>query len=286
MSLQASDWLIIAATITFTARYGTEMALIFAGGLGLHIPEVLAIRGPEAITTFLKLLYALDLMWITTCTLTKLAILFFYTEIFYINKIFMRVCWFTIAVSIAYGLASFLHFAFYCTPVKKSWYPMEPGHCGDDNVKYLMWGSVDIVLDSAILCLPVPILRSLKLPTGKKLGLVFVFTLGLAIISIMGIRFKFYKDMDLTDATWSLSNMALFAALVPLLGIFNANMPTTPPALQKIFKSNAFGTQKHSSGGDSSGKSWSRGKQESSTFGADFERLSDRDVPLVKVQHP
>src|SRR4051794_9189864 len=106
-------------------------------------------------------------MWITTCTLTKLAVLFFYIEVFYINNKFIRLCYVAVAVSIAYGIASFFHFAFYCTPVKKSWYPTMPGHCGDDNVKYLMWGSVDIVLDAIIICLPVPILSSLQLPIGK-----------------------------------------------------------------------------------------------------------------------
>ncbi|PVH93236.1 hypothetical protein DM02DRAFT_541962, partial [Periconia macrospinosa] len=284
IGLKASDWLIIASTFFLTARYAGELCLIFLGGLGLHIEEALAIGGAETSTHFLKILYAIDLLWITTCTLTKLSVIFFYIQIFYINKKLVWTCWITIGITIAYGLASGFHFAFYCTPVRKSWFPTLPGHCGDDNVKYLMWGSIDIVLDSFIICIPVPILSSLQLPMAKKLGLLGVFGLAMSIIAIMGIRFKFYNELDLTDPTYGLTSMALFAALVPLLGIINANIPTIPPALHYIFKSNIFGTTQQTSGtATTTPPTWSTKKGKTSRFDTDFERLSDPDIPLVNV---
>jgi hypothetical protein len=54
-----------------------------------------------------------------------------------------------------------------------------PGHCADDDFKYPVWGSIDIVLDSTIICLPVPVLSKLQLPIGKKLVLLVVFALHL-----------------------------------------------------------------------------------------------------------
>ncbi|CAI6333725.1 unnamed protein product [Periconia digitata] len=287
IGMHTNDWLIIASTFVLTARYATELCVIFIGGLGLHLVEAITLAGPNLVTDFLKILYALDLMWITTCALTKLSILFFYTQVFYINKKFVYISYVAIGLCAVYGVSSFFHFAFYCTPVRKSWYPMLDGKCGNDSVKYLLWGSIDIILDVFIIALPLPLLSTLKLPTAKKLGLIGVFGLGLGIVAITGVRFKFYEEIDFTDMTYSLVNQAIFTAMVPLLGIISANIPTIPPALQRMFKSQVFATQKGIST-DNSSRPWSTkktgGSRGGSRFDTDFERLSDHDVPLVNIQ--
>ncbi|PVI03919.1 hypothetical protein DM02DRAFT_726184 [Periconia macrospinosa] len=142
------------------------------GGLGLHIEDEHAIGGVETSAHFLKILHAIDLLWITTCTLTKLSALFFYTQIFYVKQKCICTCWITIGFTIAYELASCISFrVLLYTLVRKSWLFTLLGYCKDENVKSLMWGSIDIVPDSFIICTPVLILNTLQLPTAKRLGL-------------------------------------------------------------------------------------------------------------------
>lgn len=47
-------WTDIVPQFFLTARYGGELCVIFVGGLGLHVEEVITIGGPEALTKFLK----------------------------------------------------------------------------------------------------------------------------------------------------------------------------------------------------------------------------------------
>jgi hypothetical protein len=65
---QANDWVIVAATVrsrfqaiqegvrtdtlswvVMTKRYDNEVAVILTGGLGIHVDEVAAVGGPEAL---------------------------------------------------------------------------------------------------------------------------------------------------------------------------------------------------------------------------------------------
>lgn len=78
----------------------------------------------------------------------------------------------------AYWIGCFFSYAFFCTPVKKSWYPEIPGHCGDSNMKYIAAASVDLVIDVIIIVLPMPILWGLQLPLARKIALMGVFALG------------------------------------------------------------------------------------------------------------
>lgn len=93
-------------------------------------------------------------------------------------------------------------------------------------------------------------------------------------------------ELDPTDITYTFAPLALIAAIVPLLGIINASLPTMRPALEEIFgpKWN-FG----STGGSSGRRRWYKyhskdarhvsGTEESN----DQRRNSDTEFPLVTI---
>ena len=90
------------------------------------------------------------------------------------------------------------------------------------------------------------------------------------------------------DVTHSFSNIALFSALVPLLGIINACLPVMPPAFKKVFRSTMFSTHKGVDHSGSSGNQpyFKKQKLEKSgipSHGPPFERLDDPDLPLVDM---
>lgn len=93
-------------------------------------------------------------------------------------------------------------------------------------------------------------------------------------------------ELDPTDITYTFAPLALIAAIVPLLGIINASLPTMRPALEEI-----FGPKwKFGSGGGSSGRRrWYKyhsrdarhisGTEESNNQ----RRNSDTEFPLVTI---
>ncbi len=54
-----------------------------------------------------------------------------------------------------------------------------PGHCLDIGILWYTNSVFTLVADAILICMPINKILRLKLPIGQKLGLVFVFSLGL-----------------------------------------------------------------------------------------------------------
>ena len=65
-----------------------------------------------------------------------------------------------------------------CRPVKKYWQPQTLGSCYDFNQVTLALSTIDIIMDTITLVLPVRVILGLQLSSRKKLMLCFVFLLG------------------------------------------------------------------------------------------------------------
>ena len=68
---------------------------------------------------------------------------------------------------------------FQCSPVKKSWRPLTPGHCLPNDSTFYGLAAVTIFYDLVIFTLPIPLLLGLNINLKKRLALCFVFLLGL-----------------------------------------------------------------------------------------------------------
>ncbi|KAI4596893.1 hypothetical protein KJ359_004803 [Pestalotiopsis sp. 9143b] len=268
-SLQINDVLIIAALVLLVARYTLEMTLVLKCGLGLHADEIERIAGPEMIVLFRKLVFAIDLMWLTLVALVKTSILQFYASIFR-NNAFVRSVYATIGLVVAFWCAAFFADVFFCDPVHKSWLPETPGRCGNSILMYIVLASTDLTIDVIILLLPMPILWSLQLPTPKKLALTFVFGLGFGIIAITSVRIKYFFDLDPADITYTFSKISLLSSMVPILGIINANLPILGPAFKRIFNSSLLTSTVKKSNMTTSSAS-------------QFRRIADGEYPLVNI---
>ena len=76
---------------------------------------------------------------------------------------------------------------FQCSPVRKSWRPLVPGHCLPNDNTFYGLAAVTIFFDVIIFFLPIPLLLSLNIEPRKKAVLCCVFLLGLltTVCSIM-----------------------------------------------------------------------------------------------------
>jgi hypothetical protein len=67
---------------------------------------------------------------------------------------------------------------FACAPVAAYWDKSLGGHCLPDFTIWFLNASINIVIDLCIFILPLPVIRTLILPTRQKIGLYFVFMIG------------------------------------------------------------------------------------------------------------
>jgi len=82
-------------------------------------------------------------------------------------------------ISTFYFICVFLETFLLCKPVEYNWNKNIKGHC-DEKVKetYLAAGIINLICDTFIIAMPMPLLFRLVLPIGKKIGLIAVFSVG------------------------------------------------------------------------------------------------------------
>jgi hypothetical protein len=109
-------------------------------------------------------------------TTIKLSVLLFYYRLFRI-KLRLSIITFVV-LSIIWWIVVSLTSAFQCTPVQKAWDHSIPGTCIRAVGIFIVVQVVNIVLDIAILCLPISVVLGLRLSKAKKYSVAGTFALG------------------------------------------------------------------------------------------------------------
>lgn len=141
-----------------------------------------------------------------TINLTKLSILTLYLRIF-TQPWFVRTCWCCFAIVSAYAIASILATVFQCTPINYFWErPAPPSpptshssssgagsgapnpHCISTTAFWLANAIYNISTDVIILTTLPFMIWSLRLPRPQKIGLTFVFGLGVFVFATSVLR--------------------------------------------------------------------------------------------------
>ena len=110
-------------------------------------------------------------------TAIKISILLFYRRIFSLGQLRK---WINIVgvFVLAWFLADNLVFAFQCTPVRKAWEILIPGHCINQLRTIQIVQTFNVVLDAIILALPVSGVLRLQMSTNRKISVMAMFLLG------------------------------------------------------------------------------------------------------------
>ena len=94
-------------------------------------------------------------------------------------KPFRMVAYVLMAIVACYGIAFICVFFTNCTPLDYPWNPVPGGHCKDVSTEEILSVSVNMVIDTAIVLLPMPVLWGLQLATRKKIAVSGILSLGL-----------------------------------------------------------------------------------------------------------
>ncbi|OHE92925.1 integral membrane protein [Colletotrichum orchidophilum] len=141
---------------------------------------------------------------------------------------FQKLCNIFLVFIIAFGISQVISLCLACIPLKSLWDHTVPGRC----IRLLDWwmigSSINLVTDIVIYVMPLPLLRTIPLPTRQKIVLMITFGLGFFTCAISVIRLTTLKSSstsnDITYHTviagiWSITELscAIICLCVPTL---------------------------------------------------------------------
>jgi hypothetical protein len=242
--LLLDDYLMTAAWACSAIMAGFTLNMLNYG-MGKHLWNVRLT--PDLFPNFMLSNTIAAIFFCAATGLAKGSILLFYLRIFPAKAAQVTV-WLGFAFTIGYSLSSVLVNVFACKPIRGGWdlQASLTAVCINRPVFYFAQAGLGIATDVITVLIPVPWLRTLKLPTRQKVGVGFMLTMGASVCIISGVRLQslgvLLKDSDLTHNTV----LALMWCVLELnLSIIGGSIPTVKPLIKK-FMPRLLGTSRRS----------------------------------------
>ncbi|KAJ1332045.1 alpha-methylacyl-CoA racemase [Microdochium nivale] len=203
-------------------------------GLGMHIQDVKGYTIDELLFANKLILYIAEFFYAFSLYFAKTSILCFYWRVFGVSASMK------LAIKILLGCAliwiiirTFLGI-FHCIPVQAYWDSSAGGFCAVEDTKFF-FGSilVHVVMDIAIILLPVLPIKHLSLPTRQRIAIAVVFMFGFFIcfagvmIIIESTRF----DAGSIDLTWNIEPIVTWATVEVNMVVVSTSLPALRPSL-------------------------------------------------------
>ncbi|KAK4221414.1 hypothetical protein QBC38DRAFT_540152 [Podospora fimiseda] len=191
-----------------------------------------AVMGIGTATTF-----AFVIVYITCVSATKISILLFYRRVFGTTVVWIVVFGFTLAhwaeVTVTW-LAGCRPIDYYWNYWKQYTDPESTtGSCIDAPLFYFSNGIIGLVIDVAILLVPIPTIRRLNMPTTKKVFVGGILLLGSFVCVASAVRIvKVDVLVKSEDFTWAMSQVFIWSCYEPFIGIVCACLPTYGPLVR------------------------------------------------------
>ncbi|KXJ94979.1 hypothetical protein Micbo1qcDRAFT_200436 [Microdochium bolleyi] len=214
-------------------------------GLGLHITEVNGYTVNELLFANKLILYIAEFFYAFSLYFAKTSILCFYWRVFGVSRSIK------LAIKILLGCAliwiiirTFLGI-FHCIPVQAYWDSSAGGFCAVEDTKFF-FGSilVHVLMDVAIILLPIIPIKHLSLPTRQKVAIAVVFMFGF-FICFAGIMIIFEStrfDATSIDLTWNIEPIVTWATVEVNMVVVSTSLPTLRPCLLWIIGHSPRGT--------------------------------------------
>ncbi|KAI1014603.1 hypothetical protein LB503_004093 [Fusarium chuoi] len=174
------DWFAIGCYSVAIAWVVIIPIWIKDAGLGLHINDIHG-RGTKAEILMHNslILYVAELFYATALFCAKGSILSFYWRMFRVTNIKLPIQILACCSLIWIIIRTFMGI-FHCIPVQRFWDPSAGGSCAIEDKKFF-FGTilVHVMLDIAIIALPILQIRKLQLPVFQKIGIMLMFVFGI-----------------------------------------------------------------------------------------------------------
>ncbi|CZR68781.1 related to integral membrane protein PTH11 [Phialocephala subalpina] len=263
--------------------FGGLSVALSKNGLGLDMWNV----SFGKIETFLYLFFWDELIYLSALPLTKISILLFYLRIFP-RRSFKYSVYALIAANILYLISFEVVSIWQCRPIKGAWKRWDGEFkCTCNNINLQGWLSAvfNIVLDIAMLSLPMPELYKLSMSTKKKVHIMLMFGVGFFVVIISILRLKALIQFASTmNVTQDYVDLGIWSTIEVPVGVICASMPSIRPLLRNIFPK-LFSTTKNDSAGMQNNSSVFSNRQKPKLVSSKPNNSDDRSfIPLVELE--
>ncbi|KAH7080465.1 hypothetical protein BKA63DRAFT_244406 [Paraphoma chrysanthemicola] len=230
------DWMMLGAML-FAVPTSIFPLVSINLGLGIHIWD----QKPEWHTPYSKMGYTADLLFPAACSLTKISLCLTYFRLFpsRADKIFCYVMGVFVTL---YTVACLFLSLFQCRPIRSYWDLDVEQKCINMRATLVSVAALNSFSDFLVYLWPAKPLWSLHLPVKQRLGLIFLFSVGL-LVCVAGVLRMYYLEVYFNsyDTLWNGSAVWICMVLELNLGVICGCLSGVKPVLATVFPG-FFGT--------------------------------------------
>ncbi|XMA09444.1 hypothetical protein WAI453_002235 [Rhynchosporium graminicola] len=164
----------------------------------------------------LQFFYWGEICYFTVLGACKMSILMFYLRIFP-SQAFRNWCFSLLGVVTMAMVVFQLMTLFQCWPISYNWHGWKgemQGKCLNIQAFNYASSAVNIILDFAILILPLPWLIRLKVGLKRKLSIIFMFSIGIFIFIVSVLRINFVNKFKASvNPTWDYTDAIIWSGV-------------------------------------------------------------------------
>ncbi|KAM5357349.1 hypothetical protein ACJZ2D_016360 [Fusarium nematophilum] len=132
-----------------------------------------------------------------------------------------------------WALSQVLVGIFICWPVQGFWDKTLDARCISNQPQWYINAAGNILTDVMVFLLPIPAIRSLRLPRNQKFILAGIFSLGFFTVILSAIRIEYLRDFE--DFTWKHVESNLWSMAELTSALICACLPTLRPFVIRYF---------------------------------------------------
>ncbi|OQO13935.1 hypothetical protein B0A48_00810 [Cryoendolithus antarcticus] len=197
-----------------------------------------------------------ELAFLISGCCTKVSVLLFYRRLVEgtYTKAWRYAVWLAIAFTVSYTLVFVIFLFTNCKPFDAYWKAFNPIYattqeytCIDTKVINILAGVFASLSDLYAVALPCIITWNLDMPRPQKIGLNIIFSLGLGVIAISGVRTYWLIESGLnSNVSNSIFHTFFWAQLELMLGMICASAPSLRVLFRHYMGARARGQSSHS----------------------------------------
>ncbi|CCF43423.1 hypothetical protein CH063_03068 [Colletotrichum higginsianum] len=226
-SLGWDDTLVITSWVLTMALCSAILAMTGVG-LGSHFEDV----SKTDFAQFLRYQVVTQLTYIWAFVTVKMSFAVLYLRLLP-DQIYQRINKFLIILLLAEGIEETAVVIFRCTPVERGWTPSVPGTCLDLTIFYYSAFVIKLLTDLVLFIQPIPTIWKLQLRIAKRIGVIFMLSLGLLVCIISVIRVSYIGAFD-QDVTFLVADPLLWSEVEVCALIICSGVPSLRPLISRF----------------------------------------------------
>ncbi|KAF2152254.1 hypothetical protein K461DRAFT_278465 [Myriangium duriaei CBS 260.36] len=201
----------------------TAVSAATLANAGYHINEYT----PQQLETYFKIVFASNLLYNVSLTLSKMSVLLLYRRIFTVRS-FEIMFWIVTSIVLSEFFVSEFGLIFATKPIEAQWKFWLP-HTSIDNKKFwLATAIINILLDVIILAMPQTRVWKLHQKKKSKLLLSVIFLMGAFVTLVSIVRIVEFETVNISDLTYTLTTPGIWTMMEMDMWIICACLPTLP----------------------------------------------------------